>query len=547
MPDRPRALRAGLRGLLFDLDGVLVDSVHAWHRTIDQGARRRGLPGVSWERFVGTFGQGVAADQRSFFPTLSVDEVFALYNEAFLEHTDAVEVMPGALELLDELAARGLAAAVVTNTPRLIAERVLAHTGIGPQVQALSAGGDGPEKPDPAPIHRALEALGLGSDEVLYVGDSASDAGATAAAGVRFIGRGYEAEQRVETLPELLPLLDGAGALRPAPLRVLDEGEPTHGVYRGVIADTSFDGLRTEDVVGRLRARAAQKRWCYVGVYGPRLIAACCVIDLTYLASCFAFAFDRQSGRIIDHHQVSPRLWPWVPDTPSAGHTRYGWPRAKATISADGLRRHLGCDIGRGAERLRVDAWLDERDVAGLSLVSPQGTPSSPWAFGYTYKLSGLPVEGTITLGGERVSLHDHQAVVDYTHGLPPRDTRWLWASGCGRCPDGVPIAFNCVSGWNDGVGLGGENAAWIDGELRPLSPVRFERPSPDRWQLRGPELALDFVREAQREQRVDLKLIASIYTQPLGRFSGWILNGRGQKREIEQASGVTEDHRARW
>jgi HAD superfamily hydrolase (TIGR01549 family) len=544
MVDSRSQPRAALRGVLFDLDGVLVDSVRAWHRTIDQGARRRGLPGVSWERFEGTFGQGVDADQRSFFPSLSVEEVFELYNTEFLEHADVVELMPGAIELLDELAARGLRAAVVTNTPRPLAERVLEQTGIGARVQALAAGGDGPEKPDPAPVYEALEALDLGREEVLYVGDSASDAGATAAAGVRFIGRGYAAPERVETLPELLPLLDAAGALRPAPTRLLDgRGAPSVGLFAGAIGDTDLAAYAPGELMQRLRARFGQKRWSYFGVYGPRLIAACCVIDLTYLASCFAFAYDRASGRIIDHHLIGPRLWPCVPDTPCAGHARYGWPKAKATISADGLRRHAGCDIGRGSGRLRFDAWADERNATGLSLVADQG----PGAFGSTYKLAGLPLGGSITLGDERISLHDHRAVVDYTHGLPPRDTHWLWASGCGRCADGAELGFNLVSGWNDDVGLGGENAAWFNGVLRPLSPVRFERPSRERWQLRSRELALDFEAETQREQHVDLKLTASIYTQPLGRFSGWLKDGQGRKRDVELAFGVTEDHRARW
>lgn len=203
-PSPPRPLR----GVLFDLDGVLVDSVRAWHRTIDAGAQRRGFPGVSWERFSGTFGQGVEADEKSFFPGLGAEGVSRLYEEEFPRHLEAVELMPGAREVLASLTERGLARAVVTNTPHALAEQVLTHKGLRRYVQLIAGGGDAPEKPRPELVELALAGLDLTSSDVLYVGDSASDEGATRSAGVRFVGLRYAPSFiRIERLEELLTLL----------------------------------------------------------------------------------------------------------------------------------------------------------------------------------------------------------------------------------------------------------------------------------------------------------------------------------------------------
>lgn len=343
-----------------------------------------------------------------------------------------------------------------------------------------------------------------------------------------------------------------------APSRVLDDtGTPRFGLFRGPIADTSFKGLRLSSA-GSLRRHLGEKRWTYVGVYGERVIAAFCIIDLTYLASAFAFTFERLPGahahakeatsRLTEHHFIAPRFLPAVGDAPSEGHDSFGLPRPKLSIYADGLKRQVFGTLGHGHRRLDFDLWIDEsptdeRPPEGLSLVAPQG----PGAFGYTYKLAGLPVAGRLQIGGRELDLTGHRAIVDYTHGLPPRDTHWRWASAVGHLEGGARLALNLVSDWNTTPDPGGENAAWFDGALLPLAPVRFEETSESTWHLTSPQLEIAFVGEVQRKQHVNLGLISSAYTQPLGHFSGWILDAQGRRHDLVKVYGVIEDHHAHW
>ena len=84
----------------------------------------------------------------------------------------AVEVLPGAREAVDALAGDhhlGL----VTNGPPDMQREKLAATGLeGTFDVSVFAGFDAPAKPEPAPFHRALGALGVAADRAVHVGNS---------------------------------------------------------------------------------------------------------------------------------------------------------------------------------------------------------------------------------------------------------------------------------------------------------------------------------------------------------------------------------------
>lgn len=196
-----------LRAVLFDLDGVLIDSARAWHRVVVLGAQRYGGRVVDFETFARTFGQGPDADQRDYFPGCSVASVSAFYAETFPQQLAELRPMPGALALLRSLGERGLRRAVVTNTPLPLAREVLSTHGLAPLLEATAAAGEAPEKPSPALVQLALSRLGVAPAEAVYVGDSASDRGATRAAGVFMLGLGHPADATINHLDEVLAWL----------------------------------------------------------------------------------------------------------------------------------------------------------------------------------------------------------------------------------------------------------------------------------------------------------------------------------------------------
>lgn len=197
--------------VLFDLDGVLVDSFHAWHAVLDQALAERGRPPLPLAEMEAGWGQGIQEDVDRYFTGESLADVSAMYDRLFREHLDQVMPIEGALPLVSALANRGLLLAVVTNTPRDIAEKILARHGLAPHFRAVAAGDETERpKPDPALLHLAAARLGIDLRQAAFVGDTLVDIEAGRRAPCRTVGyRIAGADARIETLRDLIPLLDG--------------------------------------------------------------------------------------------------------------------------------------------------------------------------------------------------------------------------------------------------------------------------------------------------------------------------------------------------
>ena len=195
-----------LRAVLFDLDGVLVDSYALWFQLQNHAARELGYPAITEARYRAGWGQSTRDDRDTFFPNHDVRDVEAFYEAHYFEHLDHLVVAPGVPEVFARLDGLGIRSAVCTNTQALLASEVVRRAGALPEV--IVGGDDVPRgKPAPDMIFRALELLGIPSEEAWMVGDSSYDRDAARAAGVRFVGLGIEGDVRIETLKDLLALL----------------------------------------------------------------------------------------------------------------------------------------------------------------------------------------------------------------------------------------------------------------------------------------------------------------------------------------------------
>lgn len=180
------------RGVVFDLDGTLIDSradiaqacnhVLAW-------AGRSPLPVETISSFVGDGARALIA--RAFGIEEQAPEIEPLFEEwqrYYLAHpVDHTVLMPGAVRALRELDERGIGIAIVTNKARAVALAIIEALGIAPQLRALYAGGDGPLKPHPKSIVIMAQALQVLTKEVWVIGDGTQDIEAARAAGAKAI------------------------------------------------------------------------------------------------------------------------------------------------------------------------------------------------------------------------------------------------------------------------------------------------------------------------------------------------------------------------
>jgi phosphoglycolate phosphatase-like HAD superfamily hydrolase len=202
-----------VRAVLFDLDGVLVDSYEAWFRVVNAAARQFRKPDVDRDRFAAGWGQGIDADVRQFFPGCKESEIEAFYQDHLLDFASDVKVDPEARDTLVQLRAGELSRGVITNTPTMLARDLLAWVGLIGLVD-ITVGPDAHLAPKPAPdlVVRACEVLQVQPDEALMVGDSAFDEKAARAARVPFVGYRYASSARsVSRLLDVVRLAESQG------------------------------------------------------------------------------------------------------------------------------------------------------------------------------------------------------------------------------------------------------------------------------------------------------------------------------------------------
>ena len=199
MSDRPRAV-------LWDLDGVLIDSYEVWFHLLNHTAQSFGKPPVTRETFAAGWGQGIEKDVERWFQDRTVAEVEAFYHAHFMDHARHLRIDPDAMRVTTALRARGLRQCLITNTPSPLAREILAHASIA--LDDVVGGTDVPNgKPAPDMVLEACRRLAVTPAQSLVVGDSRYDRDAAAAAKVRCIGLRMDADARIERLADLPEML----------------------------------------------------------------------------------------------------------------------------------------------------------------------------------------------------------------------------------------------------------------------------------------------------------------------------------------------------
>jgi phosphoglycolate phosphatase len=193
------------RLVVFDLDGVLVDSFQCWWRLLNDTLEAHGKRPLTEEEFSVCWGQDVEADRRRFFPDWTVEGLIEHYTREFPRYASWIRPMEGAQETLDRLKRAGKRIAVASNSPMAMVERLLELASLRRHV-SWAAGVDlvPNGKPEPDLIEHVLRESGVMREEACFIGDSDFDARAARAADVYFIGYRRAGDARIESLGELV-------------------------------------------------------------------------------------------------------------------------------------------------------------------------------------------------------------------------------------------------------------------------------------------------------------------------------------------------------
>lgn len=190
-----------IKGVLFDMDGVVLDTEKLYARFWAEAAQALGYP-MTYEQALGMRSLNSQAGQaklESYFgPGVSRaamrDKRVELMDAFVAEH--GVAPKPGIVELLDFLQEKGISAAITTSSPKARVEQYLKPLGLLERFDKICTGYEVRHgKPEPDIYIYGAESLGLRPEECLAIEDSPA---------------GIESAFRAGCMAVLVPDLDGS-------------------------------------------------------------------------------------------------------------------------------------------------------------------------------------------------------------------------------------------------------------------------------------------------------------------------------------------------
>jgi phosphoglycolate phosphatase len=178
-------------GVLWDLDGTLVDSATDIAAAMDRSLVAMGLPPLGEPRIRGFIGEGarrlVDRSVAAAGGVLSEAHVATFLREYRAAPVVATRIYAGIVALLERIAAPS---AITTNKPEDLSREILSRLDLARFFPVVLGGDSLPtRKPDPEMLRVARERLGVTT--AVLVGDGPADVGAAKAAGIPLIGVGW--------------------------------------------------------------------------------------------------------------------------------------------------------------------------------------------------------------------------------------------------------------------------------------------------------------------------------------------------------------------
>ncbi len=164
-----------MTGILFDLDGTLLNTLEDLTDATNYVLREFGFPQRTTEQVRRAIGNGVANQLRRSapegIPAETLEQMLLVYKPYYTAHCQ-IKTRPyaGIPEALSLLCAR-YPVAIVSNKPDSAVKELCA--AYFPGIYALGESPDCPRKPAPDMVLRAMETIGI--DRCIYVGDSEVD------------------------------------------------------------------------------------------------------------------------------------------------------------------------------------------------------------------------------------------------------------------------------------------------------------------------------------------------------------------------------------
>lgn len=206
-----------VKGVIFDLDGTLIDSYQAIYLSFKYVYESLGLPPLPYDVVRRVVGRGLDQTFRELLGEERVARAISLfrkkYEEVFRAHT---HLLPDAREVVETLHRREVHMAVATNKLGRFSRTIFEHFGMEKYFGIIVGDGDVSEnKPNPEMLYYAMSHIGVEKEDTVFVGDSVIDIQTAKNAGLKIFSvptgnttrKDLEKAQPTVLLDRLLDLL----------------------------------------------------------------------------------------------------------------------------------------------------------------------------------------------------------------------------------------------------------------------------------------------------------------------------------------------------
>jgi len=180
-----------IKGLIFDLDGTLIDSRKDLGTSVNLTRKDYNLEELDYETIVSFIGNGTRKlVERSFKKTnVDIDKALSIYKNHYSEHlADETYCYSGVKELLQKLKNFSVKCSIVTNKHEEATRDILKILKINSFFDIILGGDSLPYlKPSPEPVLYVAEKWNLKPEELLMVGDNWTDIAAARNAGIKSV------------------------------------------------------------------------------------------------------------------------------------------------------------------------------------------------------------------------------------------------------------------------------------------------------------------------------------------------------------------------
>ena len=181
------------KGVIFDLDGTLVNSIKDIGDAMNTVLEQRNYPTHDYKTYMTFVGAGIKSLVIKALPetpeTSEVNSCFeamkAVYSENCTVKTNAYD---GVLDLLDHLKLKGLKLSILSNKADILTKKVVSHA-LPPYFEVVAGlTQEALKKPNPKVALGIAKTMGITPESLIFVGDSGADIETAISAGMLAVG-----------------------------------------------------------------------------------------------------------------------------------------------------------------------------------------------------------------------------------------------------------------------------------------------------------------------------------------------------------------------